>query len=59
MTTDRRQQILRLYHLALARESDDRRAFLAEACGDDDRLRHDVESLLAHDLRNTSSSCQR
>ena len=49
MTTDRRQQILRLYHLALAREADDRGDFLAEACASDDSLRHDVESLLAQD----------
>ena len=49
MTTDRRQQILRLYHLALAREADDREAFLAQVCAGDDNLRHDVESLLAQD----------
>jgi serine/threonine protein kinase len=48
MTTDRRK-VLRLYHLALAREADDRRAFLSQACAGDDELRRDVESLLAHD----------
>ena len=38
MTTDRRQQVLRLYHLALAREADDRDAFLAAACAADEDL---------------------
>ena len=49
MTTDRRQQVLRLYHLALAREADDRDAFLAEACAGDKDLERDVKALLALD----------
>ena len=49
MMTDRRQQILRLYHSALAREAENRGAFLAQVCAGDDNLRHDVESLLAQD----------
>jgi formylglycine-generating enzyme required for sulfatase activity/dienelactone hydrolase len=47
MTTDRRQQILRLYHLALAREGEERVQFLSEACAGDDELRREVESWLA------------
>ena len=33
---------------ALEREPHERTAFLQGACGDDDGLRRDVESLLAH-----------
>ena len=40
------QRISRLYHAALAHESDRRQVFLNEACHDDD-LRREVESLLA------------
>jgi len=49
MTTDRRQQILRLYHLALALEKDDRERFLNDECAGDDELRREVESRLAQD----------
>ena len=49
MTTDRRQQILRLYHQALAREASERMIFLIDACAGDDDLRREVESRLAHD----------
>ena len=44
---DRRQQITRIFHAALTRESHERAAFLAEACAADDELRRQVESLLA------------
>jgi Tol biopolymer transport system component len=47
MTPDRWQQVSQLYHAALARDGDDRVAFLAEACGGDEPLRREVESLLA------------
>ena len=47
MTPDRWQQISQLFHAALAREGDDRAAFLAEACGGDEPLRRELESLLA------------
>jgi formylglycine-generating enzyme required for sulfatase activity/dienelactone hydrolase len=47
MTTDRRQRVLRLYHLALAHEGDERARVLSDACADDDALRHEVEALLA------------
>jgi serine/threonine protein kinase/Tol biopolymer transport system component len=47
MTPDRWQQISQLYHAALTRGGGDRAAFLAEACGGDEPLRREVESLLA------------
>src|SRR5437773_280746 len=47
MTSDRWQEVERLYHAALAREGDQSAAFLKEACAGDDALRHEVESLLA------------
>ena len=47
MTPDRWQQISQLYHAALTRDGGDRAAFLAEACGRDEPLRCEVESLLA------------
>jgi formylglycine-generating enzyme required for sulfatase activity/dienelactone hydrolase len=47
MTTDRRQQILRLHHLALAHEGNERARVLSDACAGDDALRYEVEVLLA------------
>jgi eukaryotic-like serine/threonine-protein kinase len=47
MASERWLQIERLYHLALEREAGSRAAFLAEACGSDEALRQEVESLLA------------
>ena len=47
MMPDRWQQISQLYHAALARDGDDRAAFLAEACHEDEPLRRELESLLA------------
>ncbi|PYU97945.1 MAG: hypothetical protein DMG10_29570 [Acidobacteria bacterium] len=49
MTSDRWQEVERLYHAALAREGDQSAAFLKEACAGDDALRHEVESLLAQE----------
>jgi dienelactone hydrolase len=49
MTTRDRQQLLRLYHQALARGADKRSAFLDDACRGVDDLRRDVEALLAQD----------
>jgi eukaryotic-like serine/threonine-protein kinase len=48
MTTspDRWDAVGRLYHAALARPVDERAAFLAEACADDEELRREVQSLL-------------
>ena len=42
--------IERLYHAALTRPVEGRAAFLAEACGGDDELRREVESLLAQQI---------
>jgi serine/threonine protein kinase len=47
VTSDRFARIETLYHAARARPGEARAAYLAEACGDDERLRREVESLLA------------
>jgi eukaryotic-like serine/threonine-protein kinase len=49
MSIQRREQLLRLYHLALAREGEDRDMFLRDACAGDEDLRHEVEALLERD----------
>ncbi|MEM6457431.1 MAG: hypothetical protein AAF772_20255, partial [Acidobacteriota bacterium] len=49
MTPERWRQIDALFHDALAQPAAARAAFLADACGDDDALRAEVESLLAAD----------
>src|SRR5215470_7486920 len=49
MTPERYKQVGELYHQALAVERQDRDAFLDHACGGDERLRREVESLLASD----------
>ncbi len=49
MTSDRWQQIEQLYHSALEREETQRATFLKEACGGDDALWQEVESLLAQE----------
>ena len=46
MTPERWHQIEALYHAALERPSSDRAAFLAAACGSDETMRREVESLL-------------
>ena len=51
MTSDRQRQIRELYDAALEREPDERAAYLTGACGDDESLRREVESLLAFHLR--------
>ena len=48
MKPERWHKIEKLYHSALEREADQRVAFLAAACADDDSLRSEVESLLAN-----------
>jgi eukaryotic-like serine/threonine-protein kinase len=45
------QQVERLYHAALERNADERAAFLAEACANDEGLRQEVESLLSYEDR--------
>src|SRR5437899_2888833 len=47
MDPERWRQIEGLYHSALEQEAPQRGAFLAKACGENDELRREVESLLA------------
>ena len=47
LTPRRWQKIKELFHAALECEADERRAFLDEACAGDERMRREVESLLA------------
>lgn len=47
MTAERWQQIERLFSLALERDPAARSSFLKEACGEDESLRKEIESLLA------------
>jgi eukaryotic-like serine/threonine-protein kinase len=49
MTSERWRQIEQLYHAALEREPQARQQYLAEACGGDEDLRKEIESLLAKD----------
>src|SRR5260370_10798971 len=50
MTTPQRwQEIDRIFAEALTREPAELAAFLDEACGGDEQLRKEVESLMAHD----------
>src|SRR5262245_2621043 len=51
MTPERWQFIERLYHTALERDTDERAAFIADACAGDEALRCEVESLLRCDAR--------
>jgi eukaryotic-like serine/threonine-protein kinase len=48
MDLERRRRIEDLCDAALERSADERAAFVAAACGSDDALRSEVESLLAH-----------
>ena len=49
MTPARWAEIERLYHAALPRTAGDRAAFLEDACGTDQELRREVESLLKYE----------
>ena len=49
MTSDRWEEVERIYHEALEREAGQRAAFLKDACGSDDALKRDVSSLLEHE----------
>ena len=49
MDAERWRRIEYLYHLALEREEEQRPAFLEQACGGDESLRREVESLLSND----------
>ena len=48
MTPERWQRASGIYEAALEREPDERGAFIAHACGDDQELQREVESLLAN-----------
>jgi eukaryotic-like serine/threonine-protein kinase len=48
MNDERWATVDRLFEAALERQPDERASFLREACPDDEALRQDVESLLAH-----------
>jgi hypothetical protein len=47
---ERWEKVAELYHSARERDLGDRTLFLAEACGGDEELRLEVESLLAQDV---------
>jgi Tol biopolymer transport system component/predicted Ser/Thr protein kinase len=49
MTSDRWEEINRLYNSAVEVEEKERASFLQNACGEDVELRREVESLLAYD----------
>ncbi|HEU4893437.1 MAG TPA: protein kinase [Vicinamibacterales bacterium] len=49
MTPDRRDRISQLYHAVLERPPEARAAFLEDACGGDEFVRQEVESLLSHE----------
>src|SRR5215813_12288790 len=54
MTTPQRwQEIDRIFAAALELDPSERAQFLAEACAGDEQLRKEVESLLAHDSRES------
>jgi serine/threonine protein kinase/TolB-like protein len=54
MTPERWRQVEKLYHAALERPASRRAAFLTGACGADEGLRREVESLLAEHERTGS-----
>ena len=49
VASERWQHVEQLYHAALAQSDEERAAFLRDACGGDDELREEVESLLTYD----------
>ena len=49
MTKPRWARVEELYHAALERPAADRQAFLVEACGRDEALRSEIQSLLDHE----------
>ncbi|HKQ72827.1 MAG TPA: hypothetical protein VJ810_03800 [Blastocatellia bacterium] len=52
MTPERYKEVGRLYQAALELEPARRAAYLAEACGGDEALRQEVESLLGYEARS-------
>jgi eukaryotic-like serine/threonine-protein kinase len=53
VTAQRHQLVMQLFHDALGKGRDQRDAFLRQACGADDRLRLEVESLLENHQSRT------
>ncbi|HEX4950705.1 MAG TPA: protein kinase [Blastocatellia bacterium] len=49
MKPEQWQQVEQVYHAALELQSDERAAYVAQACADDATVRREVESLLRHD----------
>ncbi len=47
MTSERWQDLDRLFHAALERPPEERAGFLAEACAGDEAVRSEVEALIA------------
>src|SRR5208337_3272311 len=54
MKPERWEQVAQLHRAALEREGSERSAFLREACGGDEDLRREVESLLAYEGKKAS-----
>jgi Tol biopolymer transport system component/serine/threonine protein kinase len=54
MTPERWQQVKQIFSSAVRREASERDAFLTDACGDDDVLRKEVESLIGAHERDGS-----
>jgi len=52
MDAERWQDVERLYHAAMEREESQRAAFLTRACGGDEGLRREVESLVSYGRRS-------
>jgi serine/threonine protein kinase/Tol biopolymer transport system component len=48
MAPDPGQRLSELYHAAMERDPDERRAFVRDACGEDGALREELESLLGY-----------
>ena len=49
MEHERWQRVEELYHAALEMAAEERTRFLQDACGDDEALHHEVQSLLTHE----------
>ena len=54
MKPERWEQVAQIYSAALEHEGSEREAFLREACGGDEDLRREVESLLARESKDAS-----
>ena len=54
MKPERWEQVAQIYSAALERPGSERAAFLREACGGDEDLRREVESLLARESKDAS-----